>query len=78
LRHPKGLAGWQESGHPLSEFAEYHAGKISFGELKASIQGWVNHVGHANSWGLREHVLDTLVLRPADHQRASAARHHRS
>ncbi len=36
-----------------SRLAAYHAGEISFAELDASIQGWINHVGHADSWGLR-------------------------
>jgi hypothetical protein len=31
--------------------AAYHAGQISFAELDASIQGWIAHVGHADSWG---------------------------
>jgi hypothetical protein len=42
--------------------------------LDASIQGWITHVGHAGSWGLRRHVLDSLVIRPAEHRRAVAAR----
>ncbi|SUS07322.1 hypothetical protein DF3PB_4120001 [uncultured Defluviicoccus sp.] len=36
--------------------AAYHAGEISAGELEASIQGWINHVRHADSWGLRVRV----------------------
>lgn len=35
----------------------YQAGDISFGELTASVQGWINHVRYADSWGLREHIL---------------------
>jgi len=53
-----------------TRLAEYRAFRISFGELSASIQGWINHISHAVSWGSREPVLDTLVLFPADHQRA--------
>jgi RNA-directed DNA polymerase len=56
----------------------YHAGTISFAELDASIQGWINHVGHADSWGLRRHILETLAIRPAEHRRAKAARHSRT
>jgi RNA-directed DNA polymerase len=52
----------------------YHAGEISYGELDASLNGWINHVGQADSWGLRRHVLETLVIRPAEHRRALAAR----
>lgn len=57
-----------------SRLAAYHAGDISYGELDASIQGWINHVGHADSWGLRRHVLDTLIICPAEHRRSVAAR----
>jgi hypothetical protein len=57
-----------------SRLAAYHEGEISYAELDASIQGWINHVGHADSWGLRRHVLETLVIRPAEHRRAVAAR----
>jgi retron-type reverse transcriptase len=52
----------------------YHAGEISFGELEASIRGWIAHVGHADTWGLRQQVLDGLVIRPAEHHRALANR----
>ena len=64
--------------HLRSRLAAYHAGDISFAELDASIQGWINHVGHADSWGLRRHILDTLPIRPAEHRRAKAARHSRT
>lgn len=36
---------------------EYLGGRISFAELDASVKGWVNHVRHADSWGLRRHVF---------------------
>jgi len=52
----------------------YHRGEISFGELEAGIRGWIAHVRHADSWGLRTRVLDSLVIRPAEHRRALAAR----
>jgi hypothetical protein len=39
---------------------EYLAGRISFAEFDASIQGWVNHVRYADSWGLRRHVFRGL------------------
>lgn len=37
----------------------YQAGQISFAELDASVQGWINHVRYADTWGLREHVFAT-------------------
>ncbi|QLH38174.1 MAG: RNA-dependent DNA polymerase [Defluviicoccus sp.] len=54
--------------------AAYHAGDITFAELDAAIQGWIAHVAHADSWGLRRHVLETLAMYPAQHRRALAAR----
>jgi hypothetical protein len=35
----------------------YTSGQISFAEFDASVQGWINHVRYADTWGLREHVL---------------------
>ena len=35
----------------------YRAGHISFAELDAGVQGWINHVRYADTWGLREHVF---------------------
>jgi RNA-directed DNA polymerase len=46
-------------------WAEYCAGQITFAEFDASVQGWVNHVRYADTWGLREHVLGQgLTVRP--------------
>jgi hypothetical protein len=35
----------------------YQAGRLSFAELDASVQGWINHVRYADTWGLREHLF---------------------
>lgn len=44
---------------------DYCAGRISFAEFDASVQGWINHVRYADTWGLREHVLGQgLTYRP--------------
>ena len=61
-------------GRLRARLAADHAGEISFAELDAAIQGWIAHAAHADSWGLRRHVLDTLVMRPAEHRRAVSAR----
>lgn len=36
----------------------------SFAAFDASMQGWINHVRHADSWGLRQHVLGQPLPRP--------------
>ena len=28
-------------------------------ELDAGVQGWINHVRYADTWGLREHLFAT-------------------
>jgi len=45
----------------------YQAGMISFAELDASVQGWINHVHYADTWGLRGHIFDTHPIKPPDH-----------
>ena len=42
----------------------YEAGQITFAELDASVQGWVNHVRYADSWGLRAHLFAAHPIRP--------------
>lgn len=51
-----------------ARLARYHAGKISFAELDASVAGWINHVRYADSWGLRSSVLSELAIVPARHR----------
>jgi len=38
----------------------WQQGKISFGEFDASVQGWINHVRYADTWGLRKHLLKSI------------------
>lgn len=35
----------------------YRRGEISFAELDATVQGWINHVRYGDTWGLREHLF---------------------
>jgi RNA-directed DNA polymerase len=35
----------------------YRRGEISFGELDAAVQGWINHVRYGDTWGLRWRVF---------------------
>mgnify|MGYP000169457438 CR=1 FL=1 len=42
----------------------YESGDSSFAELDASVQGWINHVRYADSWGLRRHIFDSHPIRP--------------
>jgi len=47
-------------------YAQYQRGKISFAEFDASVQGWINHVRYADTWGLRRHVLTPFLLKPGE------------
>ena len=54
-------------------------GRTSFAEFDASVQGWINHVRYADTWGLREHVLERFVWGPGDNPDCGKnAAHHRS
>lgn len=35
----------------------FRQGQITFGELDASVQGWINHVRYGDSWGLRKQLF---------------------
>ena len=49
-------------GRRLAErYETWRAGKISFAEFDARVQGWINHVRYANTWRLREKVLSPFV-----------------
>jgi len=41
----------------------YESGAISFAELDASVQGWINHVRYADTWGLRGHIFDAHPIK---------------
>lgn len=45
-------------------YAAWQEGDISYGEFDAAVQGWINHVRFADSWGLRRHVLEPFELPP--------------
>ncbi|MBL8485307.1 MAG: hypothetical protein JNJ60_24130 [Rhodocyclaceae bacterium] len=57
-----------------ARLAEYQAGHMSFAEFDASVQGWINHVRYADSWGLRRHVLARLRFRRLPENPPGAAR----
>lgn len=43
---------------------EFRSRKISFETITASLQGWVNHVRYANTWGLRRAILQFPIPNP--------------
>jgi hypothetical protein len=41
----------------------YRAGRITFADLDASVQGWINHVRYADTWRLRGDLFGSHPLR---------------
>ncbi len=46
----------------LRNLDRYWSGQITFAAFDASVQGWINHVRHADTWGLRTKVLANIRL----------------
>jgi hypothetical protein len=40
----------------------YREGEISRQEVAATVLGWINHVRYGDTWGLRQAVLEDVVL----------------
>ena len=71
-RRLKARKAVQATRRLTARFDEWREGRISFAEFDASVQGWVNHVRYADTWGLRQKVLDGLAWGPAESGRARA------
>jgi RNA-directed DNA polymerase len=41
----------------------FQRGRITFAELDASVQGWINHVRYGDTWGLRRSVFRAGIPR---------------
>jgi len=46
-----------------ARYAGWLEGRNSYAELEASLEGWLNHIGQADSAGLREHLFATYLPR---------------
>jgi len=57
LKRRKGIAFQRKYQRMLRELAN---GKVQRDKITASVQGWVNHVRYANTWGLRRSILGYL------------------
>lgn len=44
-----------------SLFEEWRVGRCSFAQFDAGVQGWINHVRYADTWGLRGRILEPFV-----------------
>jgi len=73
-RHVKARKVRSTTRRLQARYEDYRAGAISFAEFDASVQGWINHVRYADTWGLRRHVLEPFVLKPGDTPHKKTAR----
>jgi len=48
-----------------TRWQEFCTGEITFAEFDASVQGWIEHVRYADTWGLRRHILGRPLRRSA-------------
>lgn len=60
-RKPKARKVRHSSKRLRQRYNDYRNGAISFAEFDASVQGWINHVRYADSWGLRKYVLKDFI-----------------
>ena len=58
VKSRKVTAARRRLGH---RFEAWREGRISFAEFDASVKGWVNHVRYADTWRLREQILQPFV-----------------
>jgi hypothetical protein len=50
-------------------YQQWQTGEISFAEFDASVQGWVNHVRYADTWGLRKKYYAISNAKKSDHRK---------
>lgn len=43
-------------------YQQFQQGLISFGEFDVRVKGWLNHAQHADTWGLRKHILKSFII----------------
>jgi RNA-directed DNA polymerase len=59
LKRRNGVAFQRRFARLLGEYA---AGQITWEQVDASVQGWIAHVAHGDTWGLRRSLLSSIVL----------------
>ena len=48
--------------------AQYHAGLIDMETVKQSVQAWIGHAMHGDTWRLREQIYEAFPLLAGDHR----------
>ena len=60
IKRRKGIAFQRRLRQQLRD---YRAGNVKLAVVTASVQGWINHVRYANSYGLRRRLFYTNPIR---------------
>ena len=59
----------------LKELREsYRCGELPLERVTASVQSWISHASHGNTWGLRRALLHDFRLTRGGHDQPRAAR----
>jgi RNA-directed DNA polymerase len=59
LKRRNGVAFQRRFSRLLGEYA---AGRIPWEQVDASVQGWIAHAAHGDTWGLRRALVSSVVL----------------
>ena len=59
LKRRNGVAFQRRFARLLREAA---AGRVTWEEVDAAVQGWIAHAAHGDTWGLRRAILSGVVL----------------
>lgn len=59
LKRRNGVAFQRRFAHLRAEFA---AGRLTYSELQASVQSWIAHASHGDTWGLRRSLISSTIL----------------
>jgi len=62
-RRLKGRKLRHSTRHLNRRYAQWRNGAITFAEFDANVQAWINHARYADSWRLREQILQDFDIR---------------
>jgi hypothetical protein len=61
-RRIKPRTGLRYRRHLMALYRQYRCGEIPRAELDASVQAWIGHAQHGDTWGLRARLFSDLIL----------------
>lgn len=60
----KSRQAWNQGRKLRKIYRLWQAGEVPFSRLDAAVKGWVGHAHHADTWQLRNQVLEKMPLKP--------------